>query len=148
MSYTNYFSRGRDGAEVRAVGYISAPDTLRNAEQIAAHDKAAAALIAQCAAIIENMQEYRQALTARYNALATMPSTQEIKLERYPDYNSKIHYYVRITTIYEDGTRNETFWQHYTGKERAAAIAHYEDLCKQYPAAEHIKDIARKSWEK
>lgn len=147
MSYINYFSCGRDSAEVRTVGFISAPDALRSAEQIAANDKTAAWLIAQCTAIIENMQEYRQALTARYNALATMPSTQEIKLERYP-YTGKVSYYVRVTTVYEDGTRNETFWQRYTGKERAAAIAHYGKLCRQYPTAAHIKDIARKPWEK
>jgi len=49
---------------------------------------------------------------------------------------------------YEDGTEIQELNEHYTGKQRREALARFEELRKQRPGIELVKDIEKRSWEK
>lgn len=125
-----------DAAEIKISAYLSRPDTLSTVESVEYYDKNAARIIAECEAMTEDMRRYRQKLTARYNSLATMNYKRVIKLQRYVNFNNAITYFIRFSTVYEDGTKEETATERYPGKERHKALARFAELKKQYPGAE------------
>ena len=151
MSYTDLFQRygsPSKEAEIRIWYYLQSPDAVDTFDQIKHYDGQAAQIIAQCKRMIEDMSEYRQALSSRYNQLATMPSRQRIKLERYVNYDNRKIYYIRHFTDYEDGTSVETETEKFSGTERRAALARFAKLKKQFPGIVAEMDIEKKSWEK
>lgn len=151
MSYTDLFQRygsPSKEAEIRIWYYLQRPEALDTFDIIKHYDTQAAQMVAQCKKLIEDMSEYRQALAARYNQLATMPSHRRLKLERYVNYENKKFYYIRYFTEYADGTRVETETEKFPGKERRAALARFAELKKQYPGIAAEMDIEKKSWEK
>lgn len=128
-------------------GWLKRPDTCASFDDVRSYDDKAAQLIAECKHLTAQLIEYRQDLAARYNALATMPSKDSVKLERYNGYNG-ITYYIRHFTEYEGGTKVETATEAFPGKERRAAIKRFEELKKERPGIDYIKDIEKKSWER
>lgn len=134
-------------ADIKIWGWLKRPDTCASFDDVRSYDGKAARLIAECKHLTAQLIEYRQDLAARYNALATMPSKDSVKLERYNGYNG-ITYYIRYFTEYEDGTKVETATESFPGKERHAAIKRFEELKKARPGIEYIKDIEKKSWER
>ena len=151
MRYTDLFQRygsPSKEAEIRIWCYLQRPEDLTTYDTIKHYDTQAAQLVAQCKKLIEDMSEYRQALAARYNQLATMPSRRRLKLERYVNYDNKKFYYIRHFTEYADGTNVETETEKFPGKERRAALARFAELKKQYPGIAAEMDIEKKSWEK
>lgn len=149
MSYEKLFSRHGSPskeAEIRITAYLIRPDTL-TADRIPWNDGSAARVIGQCQAMIEQLTEYRQALAERYAALATAAYKDRLEIERYPGYGG-IKYYVRIIRTYEDGTTEALLSETYSGAERHKALARFEELKKQRPGIETLKDIARRSWER
>lgn len=134
--YTDLFQRygsPSNDAEIRFNTYFRAPEVLTTFDSVAHYDGQAAQLIARCQKLIEDMSEYRQALAARYNALATMPSKPRIRLERYVKYDGHKIYYIRRYTDYTDGTSVETQTETFAGQERRAALARFAELKKQFP---------------
>ena len=151
MSYTDLFQRygaPSKEVEIRIWYYLQRPEALDTFDRIKHYDTQAAQLVAQCKKLIEDMSEYRQALAARYNQLATMPSRRRLRLERYVNYDNKKFYYIRHITEYDDGTRVETETEKFPGKERRAALARFAELKKRYPGIAAEMDIEKKSWEK
>lgn len=151
MSYTDLFQRygaPSKEAEIRIWYYLQRPEALDTFDRIKHYDTQAAQMVAQCKKLIEDMSEYRQALAARYNELATMPSRRRLKLERYVNYDNRKFYYIRHITEYDDGTSVETETERFPGKERRAALARFAELKKQYPGIAAEMDIEKKSWEK
>lgn len=150
MSYhdllTQYGSE-QESAETRVYIYATQPSKIKTVEDVAYRDKDAAMQIKRLEALIEDLKDYRAALTARYGALMTMAYRSSLKLERYPHWKGHIEYIVTITKTMEDGTAVEELREVYTGKDRRAALARYEELRKQRPGIEATKDIARKQWE-
>lgn len=53
-------------------------------------------------------------------------------------------YFVRIVRTYEDGTTETQLSETYPGKQRREALARYDELRKQRPGIETLKDIAPK----
>ena len=151
MSYTDLFQRygspSKD-AEIRILYYLQRPEALDTFDKIKKYDREAAHIVAQCTKLIEDMSEYRQDLAARYNQLATMPSSRRLRIERYVNYDNKKFYYIRHFTDYDDGTSVETETETFPGKERRAALARFAELKKQYPGIVTEMDIEKKSWEK
>ena len=151
MSYTDLFQRygspSKD-AEIRILYYLLRPESLDTFDKIKHYDGEAAQIVAQCKKLIEDMGEYRQALAARYNQLATMPSRRRLKLERYINYDNKKFYYIRHFTDYDDGTSVETETETFPGKDRRAALARFDELKKQYHGRVDETDKEKKSWEK
>lgn len=47
-----------------------------------------------------------------------------------------------------NGTKVETATETFPGKERRAAIKRFEELKKERPGIDYIKDIEKKSWER
>lgn len=151
MSYRNLFQRygsPSKEAEIRIWYCLQRPEALDTFDRIKHYDSQAAQLVAQCKKLIEDMSEYRQDLAARYNQLATMPSRQRIKLERYVKYDNRKFYYIHHFTDYEDGTSVETKTETFPGTERRAALAKFAELKKNFPGIVAEMDIEKKSWEK
>ena len=151
MSYADLFQRygsPSEDAEIRILYYLRRPDSLDTFDRIKHYDERAAQLVSQCKTLIEYMSEYRQDLAARYNQLATMPSSRRLKIERYINYDNKKFYYIRHFTDYDDGTSVETETETFPGKERRAALARFAELKKQYPGIVAEMDIGKKAWEK
>ena len=151
MIYTDLFRRygapSKD-AEIQILYYLRMPEALDTFDRIKHYDTQAAQMVAQCKKLIEDMSEYRQALAARYNQLATMPRRCRLRLERYVNFNNKKFYYIRHFTDYDDGTVVETETETFPGKERRAALARFAELKKQYPGIVAEMEIDKKSWER
>lgn len=128
--------------------YLLLPEKLTENE-IRRYDESAARTIAECEAAIEDLKEYRRDLAARYAQLTTAPYKLRLEIERDPHWrNQGVDYYVRIIRAYEDGTEVKELNEHYTGKQRREALARFEELRKQRPGIELVKDIQRRSWER
>ena len=145
--FNRYGSPSRE-ADIRISGYLTRPDRLDTFDRIRYQDDRAARLIADCKRLVSQLIEYRQDLAARYNELATMPSRESIELQRQRGYSGGVTYYIRFWAQYEDGTRVETATETFSGKDRHKAIARFEELKKQRPGIEAVKDIEKRSWER
>ena len=151
MSYETLFQRygspSRE-AEINIRGYLVKPDKLTQ-ERIRGNDESAARLIERCEEVIAALKEYRQALAARYAELDAAPYSLRLELERKPSYSgSGVLYYVRIVRAYQDGTEVQELAETYQGKQRREALARFEELKKQRPGIEIMKDIEKRSWER
>ena len=151
MSYETLFQRygsPSKEAEIRITAYLIRPDKL-TADRIPWNDEKAARLISGCESLIASLKEYRQALAERYAMLQTAPYKLRLELERKPSYNgSGVLYYVRIVRDYQDGTEVQELAETYQGKQRREALARFEELKKQRPGIEAVKDIEKRSWER
>ena len=151
MSYETLFQRygsPSTDAEIRITAYLIHPDKL-TADRIPWNDEQAARLISGCESLIASLKEYRQALAERYAMLQTAPYKLRLELERKPSYNgSGVLYYVRIIREYQDGTEVQELAETYQGKQRREALARFEELKKQRPGIEIMKDIEKRSWER
>lgn len=131
-----------------SAGICCGPEKL-TADRIARYDESAARIIAECESTIESMKEYRQALAARYATLETAPYSLRLELKREPGWRGRgIDYYVTLYKTYEDGTEVMELNEHYKGQQRREAIARFEEIKKQRPGIEAVKNIERKSWER
>ena len=145
--FQRYGSPSRE-AEIRLHAYLLRPDTL-TADRIQYNDDTAARLIAQCQTLIGQLTDYRQALAARYAALATAAYRDRLELIRDPGYRGKaVLYFVRIIRTYEDGTTETTLNERYNGQERRKAFARFAELQKQRPGIETYQDTDRHPWER
>ena len=144
---TQYGSE-RESAEHRIYIYCQAPKTLKKCDEVARRDRSTEETINQLESYIEGLKDYRRALAARYAELETMTYADRLELERYPHWSGGIKYYVRIVRTYEDSTSENVLSETYRGKERRKALDRFEELKKQRPGIDAVKDIERKSWER
>ena len=100
---------------------------------------------------IEILKEYRKTLYARAQILCAATYHLRLRIKRTIDsYRNKKWYTVSISKIYDDNgiapeiTLEETF----AGKKRSTALKRFEQLKKQYPNIEYIKEIDKYSWER
>ena len=151
MSYGKLFEycgRDRDEARVSITGYLEHPDKLTQ-DRIKSNDQTAARIIREAEEVIAMLQEYRKGLADRYAQLSTAPYTLRLELERYRGYSDKrVFYYIRIIRRYEDGTEVKELSETYKGQQRREALARYEELRKQRPGIETVKDIEKGRWER
>lgn len=145
--FTRYGSPSKECNE-RFFYYLLHPDGLTQ-DQVANYDKRAAEYIQYAQSLIDNLTEYRQALAARYNQLATAAYRYELKIERQPPSSySKVKYFVTLNKIFEDGTTVTELNERYEGKQRREALSRFEELKKQRPGIEAIMDIEKRHWER
>lgn len=151
MAYLDLFQRygsPREDADIRLTGYLSRPDTL-TADRIKRNDESAARLIDECQELLTDLTEYRQALAARYAALATAAYHDRLELIRERRWReSPVVYHVQIVRTYEDGTTETTLHETYHGQERRKAFARFAELQKQRPGIETHQDTDRRPWER
>lgn len=153
MSYSERIKgyNARDyGAEARPWIMFYNAGHLKELKEIAHADKRAAQDIAELENLISDLKEYRQALAARYAQLETMAYADRLELERRPDgwRGGNITYYLRVVRKYEDGTENVMQNEAFPGKRRREAIKCFDELRKQRPGIEAVKDIEKKKWER
>lgn len=151
MAWENMFRRYGSPSkecEERLFCHLLHPDTLTQ-DKVAYYDKRAAEYIQYAQALIDNLTEYRQALAARYNQLATAAYHYELKVERQPPSSySKVKYFVTLNKIFEDGTTVTELNERYEGKQRREALARFEELKKQRPGIAAVMDIEKRHWER
>lgn len=151
MAYLELFQRygsTREDADIRLTGYLTRPDTL-TADRIKRNDESAARLIDECQELLTDLTEYRQALAARYAALATAAYHDRLELIRERRWReSPVVYHVQIVRTYEDGTTETTLHETYHGQERRKAFARFAELQKQRPGIETHQDTDRRPWER
>lgn len=133
-------------ANINISAWLHSPDDCKSFEQIRRNDESAAQLIAECKRMVTLLIEYRQALAARYNALATMPSKDSIELHRYRR-QSGITYALEQFTEYADGTKVLTAKETFVGKDRHAAIKRFAELRHERPGIQYTMDIEKSPWE-
>ena len=99
---------------------------------------------------IKTLKDYRKQLYEHTQQLQELESRLQLKLKRERRYDNKVHYYVTVKRIYPANERmyNDIISEHYDGTQRHEAIKRYEQLKKQYPGIEAIKDIKKGRWEK
>lgn len=99
---------------------------------------------------INTLKEYRKALYEHTQRIQELDSHLQLKLKRERRYTNKVYYYVTIKRIYPANEKmyNDIISEHYEGADRHAAIKRFEQLKKQYPGIEAIKDIEKGRWEK
>lgn len=151
MKYADLFIRYGyqvESAEHRIYIYCQLPEKLTTQEEILHRDKVTANTIREMQSYIELLTEYRRNLAARYAELETMPYRLALKLERDPHYRGGVYYNVTITKTLADGTETDELREQFTGAERRKAFARFEELKKQRPGIEAVKDIEKRSWEK
>ena len=151
MAYLDLFQRygnpSRE-ADIRLHAYLTRPDTL-TADRIQYNDDTAARLIEDCQALLTDLTEYRQALAARYAALATAAYHDRLELIRERRWReSPVVYHVQIVRTYEDGTTETPLHEIYHGQERRKAFARFAELQKQRPGIETHQDTDRRPWER
>nr|DAD84096.1 MAG TPA: hypothetical protein [Podoviridae sp. ctoqT5] len=112
-------------------------------------DRKAAEDIANLTRCIAELKQYRKSLAERMVQLETMEFYTRCELiRRKPWRDSKVFYYIMITTVFEDGTEKTVDCKEYSGTERNKALADYEAMRKANPHWKCSKDIERKAWEK
>ena len=151
MSYETWFHHGtwyNPEYRVNLYGYFRDPEKLTQ-KDIDWQEQSAARCIAEAQELIADLQEHRKALAARYAELASAPYKLRLELKREAGWRGKgVDYYVNIYRTYDDGTEVMELNEHYTGKQRREALARFEELKKQRPGIEAVKDIERRSWER
>lgn len=148
MSYKDWFRAHNDSGDRRIFIYISRPSSLNSSQRIADTDKSACRYIEELKETISELEEYRKDLAERYAALEVMPYRRVLSIIRKRAYKGNVTFTVKIKKIYSDCTQLDELSETFTGKEKKAALARFEELAKAYPGIETVKDLEKKNWEK
>jgi len=151
MNYREMFRNGRDDmAEKRVWIYFHRPEKMYQLKDVQSYDSSAQRDIKELEEMIEALKEYRIDLAKRYSELSTMSYKYKLSLKRerrhYRD--NKVFYYVELIKVLEDGGEVRDFWKEFSGTERSKAIALFEQMKKERPGIETVKDIEKARWEK
>ena len=148
MKWEEIFRRGRE-AEIRVSGYFQHPDKLTTPERVAHYDRSAAGSIQRMEEYIEALRGYRQALAARYAALASMPYGYRLDLIRRRGWSDKrVTYTVALVREYQDGHEEAEESTTYPGAQRREALKAFEALKRSRPGIACNVDIEKRPWEK
>ena len=148
MSYKDWFRSYNDSGDRRIFIYIHRPSSLNSSQRIADADKSACRYIEELKETISELEEYRKDLAERYAALEVMPYRRVLSIIRKRAYKGNVTFTVEIKKIYSDCTQIDELSETFTGKEKKAALARFEELAKAYPGIETVKDLEKKNWEK
>lgn len=99
-------------------------------------------------ATIKQIEEHRKKLFLHSQKLASSQYTLKLSLSRRKNYNGKVFYYIALSKVFSEIGEQKIIDEKYPGTERHNAIKRFEELKKQYPGAEHIKEIEKARWER
>ena len=134
---------------LRVNDYIIHPDKLDTPERVAYYDRSAAGTIQRMEEYIEALRGYRQALAARYAALASMPYGYRLDLIRRRGWsNKRVTYTVSLVREYQDGHEEAEEITTYSGAQRREAFKAFEALKQSRPGIACNVDIEKRSWER
>lgn len=150
MDWKELFNRSwrGDEAEIRVYDHLRLPDKLTGLYGVTLYDRSAARTIEQMEEYIEALRGYRQALAARYAALASMPYTLRLDLVRRKGWSDKkVTYTLSLVRVYQDGHEQDEERTVYPGTERREAIKAFEEMQHQRPGIQCRVQIEKASWE-
>ena len=134
---------------IRVNDCIIHPDKLDTPDRIAYYDRSAAGTIQRMEEYIEALRGYRQALAARYAALASMPYGYRLDLIRRRGwYDKRVTYAVSLVREYQDGHEEAEESTTYSGAQRREAFKAFEALKQSRPGIACNVDIEKRSWER
>lgn len=151
MDWKELFERSwrGDEAEVKVYDHLRLPDKLTDLDGVTLYDRSAARAIKEMEEYIEALRGYRQALAARYAALASMPYGYRLDLIRRRGWSDKrVTYTVALVREYQDGHEEAEESTTYPGSQRREAIKAFEALKKSRPGIACNVDIEKRPWEK
>ena len=151
MSYRDLFRCGRDDfAQEKLWINFHKPESMYKLEDVQSYDKSAQQDIQALETMIADLKEYRQDLANRYSALSVMTYTYKLSLTRERRYyrDNKVFYYVRLFKVLADGGEVLESEETFSGTERHKAIALFEQMKKERPGIETVKDIEKARWER
>ena len=151
MEWKELFERSwrGDEAEVKVYDHLRLPDKLNDLDGVTLYDRSAADSIRRMEEYIEALRGYRQALAARYAALASMPYDYRLDLIRRRGwYDKRVTYTVALVREYQDGHEEAEESTTYPGTQRREAIKAFEALKKSRPGIACNVDIEKRPWEK
>ena len=151
MDWKELFERSwrGDEAEVKVYDHLRLPDKLTDLDGVTLYDRSAARAIKEMEEYIEALRGYRQALAARYAALASMPYGYRLDLIRRRGWsNKRVTYTVSLVREYQDGHEEAEESTTYSGAQRREAFKAFEALKKSRPGIACNVDIEKRPWEK
>lgn len=151
MDWKELFERSwrGDEAEVKVYDHLRLPDKLTDLDGVTLYDRSAARAIKEMEEYLEALKGYRQALAARYAALASMPYDYRLDLIRRRGwYDKRVTYTVALVREYQDGHEEAEESTTYPGAQRREAIKAFEELKKSRPGIACNVDIEKRPWEK
>lgn len=151
MDWKELFERSwrGDEAEVKVYDHLRLPDKLTDLDGVTLYDRSAAGTIQRMEEYIEALRGYRQALAARYAALASMPYDYRLDLIRRRGWSDKrLTYTLSLVRVYQDGHEQDEERTVYPGTERREAIKAFEGMQHQRPGIQCRVQIEKASWER
>lgn len=151
MEWKELFKRSwrGDEAEVKVYDHLRLPDKLTDLDGVTLYDRSASGTIQRMEEYIEALRGYRQALAARYAALASMPYDYRLDLIRRRGWSDKrVTYTVALVREYQDGHEEAEESTTYPGTQRREALKAFEALKKSRPGIACNVDIGKRPWEK
>ena len=119
-----------------------------NIKQLQKYDNYLKSDIADLQATIKQIEDHRKKIFLHSQKLASSQYTLKLTLNRRRNYNGKVFYYVALSKVFPEIGEQKIIAETYPGTERHNAFKRFEELKKQYPGAEHIKDIEKARWER
>lgn len=119
-----------------------------NIKQLQKYDNYLKRDIADLQAAIKQIEEHRKKIFLHTQKLASSQFSLKLSLIRRRDYTGKVFYYIALSKVFSEIGEQKIIDETYPGTERHNAIKRFEELKKQYPRAEHIKDIEKARWER
>lgn len=99
-------------------------------------------------AAIKQIEEHRKKIYLHTQQLTSSQFSLKLSLIRWRDYNGKVFYYIALSKVFPEIGEQKIIDETYPGVERYTAIKRFDELKKQYPGAEHIKEIEKAKWER
>lgn len=119
-----------------------------NIKQLQKYDNYLKRDIDDLQATIKQIEEHRKKLFLHTQKLTSSQFSLKLSLIRRRDYTGKVFYYIALSKVFSEIGEQKIIDETYPGTERHNAIKRFEDLKKQYPGAEHVKEIEKARWER
>lgn len=132
--------------------YFTRADHVKSLSHVKSEDEKAERTINELLEFAELLKEYRNTLFERAQEFLTAGYTMQLKITRNIDCwnGNKKFYVIEVLKILDlkNADPVRVLKETHEGKERHTALKRFEQLKKQYPNIEIIKDIDKRSWEK
>lgn len=132
--------------------YFNRADHIKSLSHVQSEDSKAVNTINELLEFAELLKEYRKTLFERAQEFLTAGYTMQLKITRNIDCwkGNKKFYIIEVLKIIDlpNADPVSVLKETYEGKERHTALKRFEQLKKQYPNIETIKNIEKRSYEK
>ena len=132
--------------------YGTRADCIKDMKHIQREDERARQTIAEMLEYIETLKEYRKTLFARAQEICAAGYRLQLKIKRSIDsWKNKKYYTVTLSKIYDEAAHmnpDNVIEKTFDGKDRHKALQRFEELRKEYPNTEAVKETDKYQWER